>query len=41
MPEPTPKVPLLFLIATFGGATIVAVLIVYFGIHGQLGGPIP
>ena len=30
-----------FLIVTFGSAIVVAVLIVYFGIHGQLGGPIP
>ncbi len=41
MPEPTPPVPLSFLIATFGGAAVVAILIVYFGLHGQIGGPIP
>jgi hypothetical protein len=41
MPEPSPKVPLSFLIATFGGATVVAILIIYFGMRGQIGGPIP
>ena len=41
MPEPVPPVPLSFLIATFGGAIAVGALIIYFGIHGQLGGPIP
>ncbi len=41
MPEATPKVPLSFLIVTFGGAIAVGALIIYFGIHGQLGTPIP
>jgi len=41
MPEASPPVPLAFLIATFGSATVVAILIVYFGLRGQIGGPIP
>jgi len=41
MADPTPKVPIAFVIVTFTAAAIVAILIVYFGINGQLGGPIP
>ncbi len=41
MPETVPPVPLSFLIVTFGVAIAVGILIVYFGINGQLGGPIP
>jgi hypothetical protein len=41
MPEPTPKVPLSFIVVTFSVAIIVAAAIIYFGINGQLGGPIP
>jgi len=31
----------LFLLVTFGSAIVVAVLIAYFGINGQLGAGIP
>ncbi len=41
MPETPPKVPLAFIIVTFASATIIAILIVYFGLRGQIGGPIP
>jgi len=41
MPEPSTKVPLSFIIVTFGSAAVVAILIVYFGLRGQIGGPIP
>ncbi|MGI0070716.1 MAG: hypothetical protein ACRECT_01360 [Thermoplasmata archaeon] len=41
MPEPTPPVPLSFIIVTFGAATVVAVAIFYFGVRGMIGGPIP
>lgn len=41
MPEPSPPVPLTFIIVTFAVAIVVGALIIYFGINGQLGGPIP
>jgi hypothetical protein len=41
MPEPSPPVPLSFIIVTFGSATVIAVLIVYLGLKGYIGGPIP
>ncbi|MGA8543046.1 MAG: hypothetical protein WB947_05870 [Thermoplasmata archaeon] len=41
VPEPSPKVPLSFIVVTFVVSGLIAVAIVYFGIHGQLGGPIP
>ncbi|MGI0155923.1 MAG: hypothetical protein ACREDE_07325 [Thermoplasmata archaeon] len=37
----SPKVPLAFLVVTFAVAIVVAVAIVYLGINGPLGGPIP
>lgn len=41
MAEPSPRVSPVFVVVTFAVAAAVAVAIVYFGIHGQLGGPIP
>ena len=41
MPEASPPVPLTFIIVTFAAAIAVGALIIYFGINGQLGGPIP
>jgi|HubBroStandDraft_1064217.scaffolds.fasta_scaffold00067_34 hypothetical protein len=41
MAQSSPPVPLSFIVTTFVVAGVVAVAIVYFGIHGQLGGPIP
>jgi len=40
--EHAPAPPsLLFLVLTFGSAIVVAVLVAYFGINGQLGAGIP
>ncbi len=41
MADETPKVPLSFIIVTFGSAAVVAALIIYFGMKGMIGGPIP
>ena len=41
MPEPTPQVSRAFLVITFVVAIAIGVAIIYFGINGQLGGPIP
>jgi hypothetical protein len=41
MPEPTPKVPLAFIVTTFVVAGVVAAAIIYLGITGALGGPVP
>lgn len=38
---PLPKPPLLFLILTFGIAITVGVLVIYFGMTGQIGAGIP
>ncbi len=38
---PDPKVPLRFVIVTFLAAGLVGAAILYFGLGGQLGGPIP
>ena len=38
---PAPKFPTRFVVATFVGAAIVAALILYFGLGGQLGAAIP
>ena len=41
MPEPTPRPSTAFVIVTFAGAILIGALIIYLGIHGELGGPIP
>jgi hypothetical protein len=41
MDPPDTRVSPAFLVVTFGSAIAIGALIVYFGIHGQLGGPIP
>jgi hypothetical protein len=41
MTAPDTRVSPTFLVVTFGAAIAIGVLIVYFGIHGQIGGPIP
>jgi len=41
MPEPVPPVSTAFIIVTFGSAIAVGLAVIYFGIHGQIGGPIP
>jgi hypothetical protein len=41
MTEPSPQISRAFLVVTFAAAIIVAVAIIYFGINGQIGGPIP
>ncbi len=41
MPDEVPQVPLSFLLVTFGSAAVVAALIIYFGMRGMIGGPIP
>jgi hypothetical protein len=41
MPEPNPPVPLSFIVVTFTAAIAVGILVIYLGIHGQIGGPIP
>jgi hypothetical protein len=38
---PKPEFPLRFVIVTFGVAVVVLALIVYFGVTGQIGGPVP
>lgn len=38
---PSTSVPRLFLVVTFAVAIAVSALIAYFGITGQIGGPIP
>lgn len=42
MPEPSSSdLPIRFIVVTFVVAAIVGALILYFGIHGQLGATIP
>jgi len=41
MAAPSTRVSPVFLVVTFAVAIAVGAGIVYFGIHGQLGGPIP
>lgn len=38
---PDTRVPTSFLIATFVAAGLIGAAIIYFGMGGQLGGPIP
>jgi len=33
--------PWRFIVATFVAAAVIGGLVLYFGLHGQLGGPIP
>jgi len=40
-PPPRSGPPLLFLVVTFTVASVVAILIAYFGINGTLGAGIP
>ncbi len=40
-PTRSAKVPIGFIIAVFVAAAAVGGVILYFGLHGQLGGPIP
>jgi hypothetical protein len=39
--RPKPPFPRLFVAVTFAAATIVGVLVLYFGLTGQLGATIP
>jgi|HubBroStandDraft_1064217.scaffolds.fasta_scaffold1542663_2 hypothetical protein len=41
MTAPDTRVSPVFLVVTFGSAIVVGALIIYFGLHGQIGGPIP
>jgi cell division protein FtsL len=41
MTETPPQISRAFLVITFVVAIVVAVAIIYFGINGQIGGPIP
>jgi len=41
MTEPSPPVPLAFAIVVFAVAIVVAVIIAYFGLRGQLGAGVP
>jgi hypothetical protein len=41
MEEMGPKVSPAFLVVTFAAAIAVGIAVIYFGIHGQLGGTIP
>jgi hypothetical protein len=41
MPPPSPKVSNVFIVVAFTVAILIGIAIVYFGINGQLGGPIP
>jgi hypothetical protein len=38
---PPPRLPIGFVVATFVIATVVGAAVIYLGLHGQLGGPIP
>ena len=41
MTETVPKLSVAFLVVAFAAAIAVGIAVIYFGIHGQLGGPIP
>lgn len=41
MPEPSSKVSMAFLVITIAVAAIVGIAIVYLGVTGKIGGPIP
>ncbi len=41
MAEPVPKVPTLFIVVTFAVAIAIGAAVIYLGINGMIGGPIP
>jgi F0F1-type ATP synthase membrane subunit a len=41
MAEELPKVPTAFLVVTFTVAILIGILVIYLGISGKIGGPIP